>query len=105
MTEQIGKVCLDLTKYPGEDFYCDGVVEDEILDIVRNYIVVEYQRIIEERMSWPILYHLSPLRENIVEYLPIGKKDKVVDPHCSIDFDVNLIQDLLIFIFIFCCFN
>lgn len=79
MTEQIGKLCLDLTKYPGEDFYCDGAVEDEILDIVKNYSVVEYQRIIEERMSWPILYHLSPLRENIVEYLPITKKDKVLE--------------------------
>ena len=79
MTEQIGKVCLDLSKYPGEDFYCDGAVEDEILDIVRNYAVVEYQQIIEERMSWPILYHLSPLRENIVEYLPIKKTDKFLE--------------------------
>lgn len=35
MTEQIGKVKLDLSFYPGEDFYCDGTVEDEILDIVK----------------------------------------------------------------------
>ena len=34
--EQIGKVILDYSKYPGEDFYCDGAVEDELLDIVRN---------------------------------------------------------------------
>ena len=79
MTEQIGKVCLDLTKYPGEDFYCDGTVEDEILDIVKNCSSVEYQRIIEERKSWPILYHLSPQRENIVEYLPIQKNHKVLE--------------------------
>ena len=79
MIEEIGKVKLDLAKYPGEDFYCDGTVEDEILDIVRNCSVVEYQRIIEERMSWPILYHLSPLRENIVDYLPIRKADKVLE--------------------------
>ncbi len=79
MIEEIGKVKLDLSKYPGEDFYCDGTVEDEILDIVRNCSVVEYQRIIEERMSWPILYHLSSLRENIVDYLPIRKTDKVLE--------------------------
>ena len=36
MTEQIGKVTLDLSFYPGEDFYCDGTVEDEILDIVKT---------------------------------------------------------------------
>ena len=24
--EQIGKINLDLTYYPGEDFYCDGAI-------------------------------------------------------------------------------
>ena len=57
--EQIGKVNLDFTFYSGEDVYCDGAVEDELLQIARNYAEVEYQRIIEERRSWPVLYHLS----------------------------------------------
>ena len=39
MTEQIGKVTLDLSFYPGEDFYCDGTVEDEILDIVKTCLL------------------------------------------------------------------
>lgn len=77
--EEIGKIRLDLTHYPGEDYYCDGDVEDELLDIARNYSAVEYQRIIEERRSWPILYHLSFLRENIVEWLPITKESKVLE--------------------------
>lgn len=77
--EQIGKVCLDLERYPGEDFYCDGVVEDEILEIARDYSLVEYPHIIEERKSWPVLYHLSAQRENIVDFLPIGKQHKVLE--------------------------
>ena len=77
--EEIGKIKLDLTHYPGEDYYCDGDVEDELLDITRNYSEVEYQRIIEERGSWPILYHLSAQRENIVEWLPITKDMKVLE--------------------------
>ena len=77
--EEIGKIKLDLTHYPGEDLYCDGDVEDELLDIARNYAAVEYQRIIEERKSWPILYHLSPLRENIVDWLPITDDMKVLE--------------------------
>ena len=48
MTEQIGKITLDLTHYPGEDFYCDGQVEDELLEIAKNYSAVEYQKIIEK---------------------------------------------------------
>lgn len=77
--EEIGKVKLDLTHYPGEDLYCDGDVEDELLEIARNYAAVEYPRIIEERKKWEILYHLSPLRENIVEWLPIHSSMKVLE--------------------------
>jgi hypothetical protein len=53
--EQIGKVWLDLSRYPGEDFYCDGSVEDEILEIAKNYSEIEFQKIIEEKKSWPVL--------------------------------------------------
>lgn len=81
---EVGKIKLDLTQYPGEDFYCDGAVEDELLEIVKNYSVVEYQRIIEERKSWPILYHLSPLRGNIVEWIPMeGAKVLEVGSGCG----------------------
>ena len=75
--EMIGNIKLDLTHYPGEDFYCDGAIEDEILDIVKNND--EYGQIIEHKKNWPILYHLSPLRGNIVEWLPISKNDKVLE--------------------------
>lgn len=34
-TEKIGGVTLDYSRYPGEDFYCDGASEDELLQIVR----------------------------------------------------------------------
>ncbi|NLL77827.1 MAG: class I SAM-dependent methyltransferase [Clostridiales bacterium] len=79
MTEQIGKIVLDYKYYPGEDFYCDGEVENELLDIVKNYSSVEYRHIIEERAKWPVLYHLSPLRENIVDWIPMDKSAKVLE--------------------------
>ncbi len=78
-TVEIGKIKLDLTHYPGEDLYCDGDVEDELLEIARNYSEVEFPEIIEERKSWEILYHLSPLRENIVEWLPVNRAMKVLE--------------------------
>ena len=74
MTEQIGKIKLDLNHYPGEDFYCDGEIEDTLLEITKNYAEVEYPGIIEEKASWPILYHLSPLRENIVDWIPMENR-------------------------------
>lgn len=77
--EEIGKIKLNLKHYAGEDFYCDGEIEDELLDIAKNYAQVEYPRIIEERKNWEILYHFSAKRENIVEWLPIDKSMKVLE--------------------------
>ncbi len=78
-TEQIGKVKLDYSRYPGEDLYCDGAVEDELLRIVRDLSAVEYEKVIEEKLSWPVLYHLSPLRENIVEWIPLEADARVLE--------------------------
>jgi hypothetical protein len=58
-TKKIGGVTLDYSKYPGEDYYCDGNVEDEILDIVRNNDREKFPEIISSRKDWATLYHLS----------------------------------------------
>ncbi|MDE6608584.1 MAG: class I SAM-dependent methyltransferase [Lachnospiraceae bacterium] len=79
MEEKIGNISLDYTFYPGEDLYSDGEVEEEILEIVKKYGKEEFPRIIEEKGSWPVLYHLSPLRENIIDWLPIEKDMKVLE--------------------------
>ena len=79
LREQIGKIILDYQDYPGEDFYCDGEVEDELLAIARDHSPVEFGQIIEEKKSWPVLYHLSSQRENIVSWLPINKDMKVLE--------------------------
>ncbi len=79
LPEQIGNVSLYYKHYAGEDLYSDGKIEDELLSIVKNASKVEYASIIEESKSWPILYHLSPLRGNIVDWLPIGPGDKVLE--------------------------
>lgn len=77
--EKIGKIMIDDRHYPGQDLYCDGHIEDEILDIVRAHQPSEYGKIIEERKDWAVLYHLSPLRENIVSWIPVKKTDKVLE--------------------------
>lgn len=79
MTEQIGKITLNYSRYLGEDLYCDGPVEDELLEIAKNYSRVEYPRLIEEKGSWPVLYHLSSLRQNIIDWIPMNKNMKVLE--------------------------
>ena len=79
LPKQIGNVELNYEFYPGEDIYSDGAIEDEILEITKNAARIEYPAIIEEKNSWPILYHLSYLRGNIVDWLPITRDMKVLE--------------------------
>lgn len=74
--EKIGNVVLDYTYYEGQDFYTDGEIEDEMLDIAMNNPPERFPEIIEERKSWPIFYHFSPLRSNIIDWLPFKRQIK-----------------------------
>ncbi|MBO4696075.1 MAG: methyltransferase domain-containing protein [Lachnospiraceae bacterium] len=79
MQEMIGKVRLNLNWYNGEDRYSDGdSTENELLSIVGNP-QKDYNDIIAERGSWPVLYHLSPVRENIVNWYPFRKGARVLE--------------------------
>lgn len=78
-TKTVGKIILDETFYEGVDRYSDGDIEDELLQIAKDYSPSEYRTVTEVRKSWPVLYHFSPFRTNIVEWLPIKKTDKVLE--------------------------
>lgn len=78
-TEQIGNITMDLSCYSGSDLYSDGDIEDVLLDIAKNKAAKDYATAIDEEISWPVLYHFSDQRENIVSWLPIKKTDKVLE--------------------------
>ena len=77
--EKIGQVILDDTLYPGKDLYTDGAIEDEMLEIARNYREKQWNGVIAERASWPILYHFSHIRENILSWLPFTGEENVLE--------------------------
>ncbi|MGI6071173.1 MAG: class I SAM-dependent methyltransferase [Blautia sp.] len=79
MNKYVGRVLLDDTYYPGEDLYSDGAVEDEMLELASSYEEGDFNREIDRRKSWPILYHFSHIRENIANWLPLTKEDKVLE--------------------------
>ena len=74
MKEKIGQVTLDDTYYPGQDLYSDGEIEDEMLEIAKTYSQDQWNEVIAQRKSWPILYHFSHVRENILSWLPLPAK-------------------------------
>ncbi|MBR6328733.1 MAG: class I SAM-dependent methyltransferase [Lachnospiraceae bacterium] len=79
MTEKIGKVSLDLTDYSGKDLYSEGDAEDVLLSIVKEHGPEEYNHQIMAHQSWSTLYHLSDLRGNIIDFLPVKEGEKVLE--------------------------
>lgn len=77
MEEYIGKVKMNYDYYSGQDLYSDGDIEDELLRIVKSES--DYDNIIFEKGSWPILYHLSDVRENVLSWYPFDKNATVLE--------------------------
>lgn len=67
----------DLTYYGGQDLYSDGAVEDELLEAVGSSTAIEEQ--LMEGNSWAHLYHLSDIRENILEWYDFNPEGTLLE--------------------------
>ena len=67
----------NLNYYSGHDDYSDGSVEDFLLRMAERGETIEDLR--PEEVSWPVLYHMSHLRENIINWYPIEKSQSVLE--------------------------
>lgn len=79
MVKEIGNVKLNYRNECGNNLHSDGVIEDALLDIVQNHSEHAYAAMIRERRDWATLYHLSPCRKNILEWIPFQKSDRVLE--------------------------
>ena len=77
--DRIGSIVIDHSSYIGRDLYSDGKVEDELLEIVKNNDVTSFDKIIYEKQDWAILYHLSSLRSNIIDWMSDDKNKSVLE--------------------------
>lgn len=69
--ESIGKVRLNYQFYEGTDQYSDGDIEEALLEIVKRG--GSYEEVLMREDDWALLYHLSPIRENLLEWYDFGK--------------------------------
>lgn len=65
--------------YKGEDLYCDGDTEKEILEYEKKYEEKEFEEIFKKDIRWPIFYHLTEIRKNILNWYPINKNSEVLE--------------------------
>ncbi len=85
MIETIGNVKLYMDLYPGEDLYSDGAVEDELLEIAKSFAPEDFDRVVAERRSWPVMYHFSSIRKQILDWYPdlTGKRILEIGSGCG----------------------
>lgn len=77
MVDHIGNVRLNEQYYSGSDGYSDGDVEDLLLAAVKNGS--DLQEVIKQNPSWPVFYHLSDMRGNVLNWIPFQKTDEVLE--------------------------
>ncbi|MGL6202496.1 MAG: class I SAM-dependent methyltransferase [Lachnospiraceae bacterium] len=65
--------------YTGKDNYSDGDIENEIIAYLEKYGEDEYQKIFEQDTRWPVFYHITPLRRNIVNWYNFDENAELLE--------------------------
>lgn len=73
---------INMTWYK-EDLYTDGNVEDLIINIIDTNDSEDYSEAIGKNFSWPVYYHLSDLRKNIINWYNFKINCNVLEIGCG----------------------
>ncbi len=65
--------------YDGQDSYTDGEVEKDIIQYLKEYGEENYQEIFKKDIRWPVFYHITPLRKNIIQWYPFKEESEVLE--------------------------
>ncbi len=68
---------LNLKYYKGTDDYSDGDIELELLKIVQEN--EDFSEVLKKDNRWAVLYHLTPLRRNLLEWYDFNKEADVLE--------------------------
>ncbi|MCM1082023.1 MAG: class I SAM-dependent methyltransferase [Clostridium sp.] len=65
---------LNLDFYKGADLYSDGDIETKMLDIAQNNIDISCAKV-----EYPVFYHFSPIRYNILSWYPFKENCTIIE--------------------------
>lgn len=68
---------LNLLYYSGFDLYSDGDIENELFEIVDKH--TDFTDILLYDSRWPVLYHLSCVRRNLLDWFEFDCKSKLLE--------------------------
>ena len=65
--------------YTGKDTYCDGETEKDVIKYLKEYGEKNYQEIFKKDIRWPIFYHITPIRKNIINWYPFKENAEILE--------------------------
>lgn len=65
--------------YDDKDVYCDGEIEKDIIDYLEKYGEENYKEIFEHDIRWPVFYHITPIRKNILNWYEFKENAEVLE--------------------------
>lgn len=65
--------------YNSKDKYSDGDIENEIIEYAKKYNEHQSDEIFKNDIRWPVYYHLTPIRGNILNWYPFEKDSSVLE--------------------------
>lgn len=84
---------LNLQWYCNDDKYSDGDVEDDIIKYIKENAPEDYGEIIIENYNWPVYYHLTHTRKNILNWYPFKENASVLEIGCGLGAITGLLCD------------
>ncbi|MBQ8305158.1 MAG: class I SAM-dependent methyltransferase [Blautia sp.] len=79
MTTENRYACIDDTWNRGRDPWEQEAAYEELLQVAEKYPCGEWNQVIARKLKRPVLFTFSHLRENLVNWLPIGPKDRILE--------------------------
>lgn len=85
------KPIFNLTWYTNEDKYSDGDIEDVIIQKIIENPPENYVEAIYQNFNWPVYYHLTHTRKNILNWYPFSKDAEILEIGCGFGAITNLL--------------
>ncbi len=82
---------LILDWYSGQDIYSEGDVEDKIIQIIAETPPDDYVEAIYANFDWSTFYHLTHVRQNILNWYPFKADSQLLEIGCGMGAVTNML--------------
>ena len=82
---------LILDWYTGQDSYSEGDVEDKIIRIIAENPPEDYVKAVYDNFDWSTFYHLTHIRQNILNWYPFAPDSEVLEIGCGLGAITNML--------------